>query len=261
MKVSYETLKFELREQVAWVTFNREKDTNAFSRRMTEELMAVCRELELDGQRAQPEVSALVLTGGIGRSFSVGGDFHDVGMLCEEKQIRSYLGEIIDSYISVLSVDVPVIAAIDRFAIGQGLQVALMSDFRVGTEACQLQMPELKNGVACPLGSVILEFLFGRAKMLEFVMDCEFIRAPESRAHGLLNQLCDSKDLLTRAGALADKFKAYPRASFVTTKRIQNQRFIAALEGIREASSQAHVAAFMQRSGQKHFDKVLGRAS
>jgi carboxymethylproline synthase len=259
LKQTYSNLTLDIDDGIASVTFRREKDTNAFSRAMTLELMEVCRSVTEDGRSAEPTIGALILTGGTGRSFSVGGDFNDVSALEEEGQIRSYLAEIIDLYISILRVDVPVIAAIDRFAIGQGLQVALMADTRIGTSECRLQMPELKNGVACPLGSAILEFMYGRAKMLEWVLDCEFLDAPTSRAQGLLNQVTSPAELEATTRQVAKKYKAYPRTSFVATKRIHNARFVAALEAVREASSQAHVDAFLKKTGKKHFEKILGR--
>lgn len=259
MKQTYANLTFDIEDRVACVTFRREKDTNAFSRGMTLDLMEVCRLVVEDGRASEPSIDALVLTGGVGRSFSVGGDFHDVSALAEEGEIRSYLGEIIDLYISILQVEIPVVAAIDKFAIGQGLQVALMTDWRIGTDACRLQMPELKNGVACPLGSVILEFLLGRATMLELILDCDFLDAQASRALRLLQQITPATELADVARARAKQFQAYPRTSFVATKRIQNERFITALESVREASSRAHVDAFLRKTGKKHFEKILGR--
>ncbi len=258
MTQSFRTLIHDHSDGIVRVQFNREKSTNAFSREMTLELTEVCRRLHADAASAEPQFTALILTGGTGRSFSVGGDFNDVSKLSEEPAIRAYLGEIIDLYIAILEVEIPVIAAIDRFAIGQGLQVALMADWRIGAHSCQLQMPELKNGVACPLGSILLEVLLGRAKMQELVFDCELIDAPAARAHGLLTQLCETDALQDAARAMAQRLAAYPRTSYTTTKRIQNQRFVAALEQVREPSSQAHVAAFLQRTGAKHFDRILG---
>lgn len=259
MKTTYANLGVAIDDGVATVTFKREKDTNAFSRGMTLELTKVCKELVEDGRSPEPAIGAVILTGGIGRSFSAGGDFNDVSVLAEEQQIRSYLGEILDLYIAILRVEIPVVAAIDKFAIGQGLQVALMTDWRIGTSECRLQMPELKNGVACPLGSIILEFLYGRAQMLEWVLDCEFLDADASRASRLLNQVTPGPELLSTALAVAKKFKGYPRTSYVTTKRIHNQRFIDALETVREPASQSHVAAFLKKSGKKHFERILGR--
>lgn len=261
MRTQYETLLVQENAGIVHVQFNREKDTNSFSRNMTLELMDVCHQIHADQESEEPKIGALVMTGGTDRSFSVGGDFCDVSTLDEEGAIREYLGEIIDLYIDILKIDIPVIAAIDKYAIGQGLQVALMSDWRIGSERAQLQMPELKNGVACPLGSIILEFLFGRAKMQEFVFDCEMISALDSRRHGLLSQVTSFENLQADGLAMAERMQAYPRDSFTTTKRIQNRRFIDALESVREDSSQAHVAAFLRKAGKAHFDRILGRTA
>jgi len=168
------TLDVEVKNRILRVQLAREKDTNSFSREMTLELTALCKSVQDDVRSSEPALDAVIITGGVGRSFSVGGDFNDVSALKEEPQIRAYLDEILDLYISVLAIEIPVIASIDKFAIGQGLQVALMTDWRIGTHECQMQMPELKNGVACPLGSIILEVLLGRARMLELVIDCDF---------------------------------------------------------------------------------------
>ncbi|KAB2910504.1 MAG: enoyl-CoA hydratase/isomerase family protein [Kofleriaceae bacterium] len=257
---SYQTLIYEERDRIARVQFNREKDTNAFSRQMTLELIDVCGRMRADAAAKEPRLDALVLTGGTGRSFSVGGDFNDVSRLSEEPEIRAYLGEIIDLYIAVLDVEVPVVAAIDKFAIGQGLQVALMADWRIGATSCRLQMPELKNGVACPLGSIILELMLGRARMQELVFDCEVIEPQTARSLGLLSQIVATEELQDAAMAMARRLGAYPRRPFVTTKRIQNQRFVQAFEVVREPSSQAHVASFLERAGQKHFERILGTA-
>lgn len=257
---TFATLVCALEDGIARVQFNREKDTNAFSRQMTIDLLELCRLVSADGE-SDRKIQALVLTGGQGRSFSVGGDFNDVSKLSEEPQIRAYLAEIIDLYIAILQVAIPVVAAIDRFAIGQGLQVALMTDWRIGAETCQLQMPELKNGVACPLGSIILEVLFGRAKMQELVFDCELIDPRAARQIGLINQIVVSGELDAAGLKMARRLASYPRTSYVATKRIQNQRFVDALETVREPSSQAHVAAFLARTGKKHFEKILGQTA
>lgn len=260
MRQAYKTLTVDVEDGIARVTFRRDKDTNAFCRDMTLDLTEVCRKVAEDEFSSEPRIAALVLTGGMGRSFSVGGDFNDVSVLEHEHEVRPWLGEIIDLYIAILSVNIPVVAAMDRFAIGQGLQVALMSDWRIGTTQCRLSMPELKNGVACPLGSVILEVLLGRSKMLELLLDCEFIDADAARALCLLNEITAPSELEAAALRGAKRLATYPRTPYVTTKRIHNGRFIAALEEVREPSSQAHAASFQQHTGKAHFDRILKRA-
>lgn len=95
--------------------------------------------------------------------------------------------------------------------------------------------------------------------MQELVFDCEVLDAGASRALGLVNQLCDADELQAAALAMARRLAAYPRTPFATTKRIQNERFVAALEAVREPSSRAHVAAFLERAGKPHFDRILGK--
>lgn len=259
MDFDYQTLLVTEENAILKVQHNRDKDTNSFSRQMTLDLMDLAKRVQQDVAQETPQYRAMILTGGVERSFSVGGDFRDVSVLETPEEVRAYLGEIIDLYISILNIHIPVIAAIDNYAIGQGLQVALMTDWRIGTEQCQMQMPELKNGVSCPLGSIILEQLFGRAKMLEFVMDCEFIDSEASKQHGLLSQRVTRDSLLQTAHTMADKFGDYPRAPFVTTKKIQNDRFVAAIESVREDATLSHIAAALKKSGEKHFNRVLGK--
>ena len=74
MKQGYKTLTLDLEDGIARVSFRRDKDTNAFCRDMTLDLMDVCRKVAEDEHSADPRFKALVLTGGMGRSFSVGGD-------------------------------------------------------------------------------------------------------------------------------------------------------------------------------------------
>ena len=255
----FSTLKYEIEDGIAKITFNREKDTNPFSRNMTLELTKICQSIQGDGKLVQPTIRAVILTGGTGRSFSVGGDFNDVSALETEVEITVYLNEIIDLYISLLQVEVPIVAAIDNFAIGQGLQVALMSDWRFGTDRCQLQMPELKNGTACPLGSAILESLLGRALMMELILDCSFISATSARAMRLLNQLVSVDALQNEAMTFAKRLADFPRIPYTTTKRIQNQRLVAIFENGRQGAIDAHVATIRAKAGHTHYNKILGR--
>ncbi len=234
------------------IQLNHEKKENPFSRRMTQELMQL-----LDATGRDPKVRSAVLTGGIDRSFSVGGDFKDVSKLNEVDVIREYLLEIIDLYVCILAFSKPLVVAIDHFAIGQGLQVALMGDYRIGSHRSSIAMPELKNGVACPLGAIILERMLGRALMLRYVIDCGEISSSRAVELGLMDETCEVPELLERALAKARAYAAYPAIPFTLTKSIQNQRFIDDLDAIRPLAAKAHVDSFMAKSGEKHFKNIL----
>ena len=143
---------------VAELRIRHAKEQNPFTRVMARELIALCAEVEADDG-----LECVLLWGGEGRSFSVGGDFNDLRRIETPAEGAEYLRDIVRSYQAVLGISKPVVAAVDLHAIGQGLQVALMADWRIGSERSSYCMPELKNGMPCPLGSLILETMLGRA--------------------------------------------------------------------------------------------------
>jgi carboxymethylproline synthase len=251
---SREGINAKLENRILTLSFAHEKTTNPFSRIMTRSL------LELSFLISEStEVDALILTGGENRSFSVGGDFNDVSVLKETQEIRTYLFEIIDLYIALLSIRIPLIAAIDHHAIGQGLQVALMGDVRIATTRAKLQMPELKNGVACPLGVAILDEFLGRGAMLNLVIFGESATADQALKLNLVNDVCEPQHLISQALKTANDLSRFPRTPFQTTKAIYNQKLIDRLNLCREQAANAHVLSFQNKSGAQHFDRVLGR--
>jgi carboxymethylproline synthase len=245
--------KFEMREGgVGIVTFCHEKAQNPFSRALTRELID-----SKDNWNNDDSIRSIVITGGEDRSFSVGGDFRDVSALKERDEIAEYLLEIIDLYVALLAIEKPVVMGVDHFAIGQGLQVALMGDWRVATSRSQYSMPELKNGVACPLGSAILEHFFGRSLMLDWVIGCAGFDADKAYEHKLVNEVVEPSNLLSHCYEKALEFANFPSVPYKLTKNIQNGRFIKVLNDIREPAAHAHVESFLVKAGKKHFDNIL----
>jgi enoyl-CoA hydratase/carnithine racemase len=229
------------------------KDHNPFTRSMTRELCALCRELEADDG-----VKAVLLWGGPGRSFSVGGDFADIRELGTAEEGKEYLRDIVRSYQAVLAVSKPLVAAVDRHAIGQGLQVALMADWRVGTERSRYQMPELAIGMPCPLGSTILEALLGRAAMLRLVIGCGELDGPEALDEGLIDELCPQAELEAVARARLARLLRYPPVAYRLTKRIHNERLSRRLEEVCEAAASAHAESYASGAVQAHFAAIVG---
>lgn len=242
----------EVKDNTLWIQFDHEKDTNPFSRKLTVAVIELSTQIEND-----PDIKSVVLTGGLGRSFCAGGDFNDVSKLKEVEETKLYLYEIIDLYQALLRITKPVISLIDNYAIGQGLQVALMTDYRIATDRAQISMPELKNGVACPLGATILETYFGHGQMLEDVVGCSMMTASQALGKKYFNLVCTPEELFQHGKKWAEKLNAYPAVPFQLTKKIYNQKLDQALENVREAAGLAHVETMKAQSAQKHFDKIL----
>lgn len=246
-------IEIQTHDALVEILIQHEKPQNPFNRAMTVRLGELCAELEADDG-----VRGVLIWGGPDRSFSVGGDFEEVSQLSEEGETREYLREIVECYLAVVAVTKPVVAAIDKHAIGLGLQVALMSDWRIGSERARLNMPELAGGVACPLGSLILEQLLGRAAMLELVVGCQPIDAERARGLHLLQEVVPTESLCEVAFERLERFASYPEAAYRTTKRIHNERFAEALRGVHPAAADAHVASILSGRAQPHFERILG---
>lgn len=249
-------IQLERDGNIAELRFQHTKPLNPFTRSMTRELIKLCGELEADDA-----VSGVLLWGGEGRSFSVGGDFTDIRLLKKEDDVKDYLREIVRSYQAVLNVSKPVVAAVDFHAIGQGLQVALMCDWRVGSDRSLYRMPELANGVACPLGSRILESLIGRAAMLHLVIGCDGLDAQGAHGYRLIDDICAPSSLKSAALARLSAFCGYPQVAYRLTKEIHNARFCRELDLVCEAAAQAHAGAFLKGQADAHFAKILGERS
>jgi carboxymethylproline synthase len=252
MKAIKDVFELGFQNKFLWIQFNREKDANPFSRTLTQELIKVLAEAELDS-----EIKGVALTGGINRSFSTGGDFNDVARLSERQEVSEYLNEIIDLYQAILKVTKPTLALVDHYAIGQGLQVALMTDWKIATQRAKISMPELKNGVACPLGALILETLFGRASMLRDVIGCSMLNIESARMSQYFEQIVSDAELFSTGHKWIERILEYPEVPFRLTKRIQNRRFIQLLEDIRVDAAEAHIQSILARTGQAHFQKIL----
>jgi carboxymethylproline synthase len=242
----------EIVDDVLVLTFNHPKPQNPFSMEMQAALLE-----HLATVNGDDRIRSVVLYGGAGRSFSAGGDFSEILQITDETLIARLLGNIVDFYIALLRIDKPLIAAVDKYAIGMGFQVALTTDYRVGTEETVFIMPELKNGVACTLGGLMTEFIFGRFAMHHFCYGCGKIDARESLAWRLLNEAVSPDQLLRRAIEKAAYYGQFPDKAFRGTKRVNNARFIQALENVKQDTMEVHVDVIKSDQHRRHMENVL----
>lgn len=242
-------VKYTDHGQCRMIIFDHPKPTNPFSREMMNDLSDVLAKTEEDN-----DITSIILYGGDGRSFSAGGDFAQVIRLGDWESVSSMLNLIVDLYANILAVTKPVVAAIDNHAIGMGFQIALLADYRISTNRARFGMPELKNGIACTLGGVILEFMLGRKAMMDICYDCLNLSAEQCSHLGIVNDITD-KNLIEAAIAKAEFYGSYPNNAFRNTKRLNNRRFLDVLEGAREGTVEAH---YLTLSGKGHIDYMKG---
>lgn len=246
----------EMRGEVAVVTFGGEHENNTFPMSKMHALARTFTELSTDDS-----VRAVVLTAGPQRSFGVGGDFNEVHTFTGGEEVAEWIRACIGMYRAAIEIERPVVAAVEGYAIGIGLQLALCADWRVGASTADLRMPEFRLGIACVLGAYLLERRVGPAVTRRMIMSCRPWSADEAHRDGLLDEVADPADTLDRAVERAQEFATYEPVPFRETKHFLNDELFADIERAQAAGIQAHQRGFAaSASAQSRMRAVLGRA-
>ncbi|MEM2337236.1 MAG: enoyl-CoA hydratase-related protein [Candidatus Bathyarchaeia archaeon] len=200
MSKEYETIKMEREENVLWLILNRPHRLNAFNDVLMEELADA-----LDTAEKDQSIRCVVITGEGDRAFSAGAD---ITMFPKATPVKaeefSRMGQKVFSKIEEMSK--PVIAAINGFALGGGLELALACDFRIAAEHAELGSPEITLGLIPGWGGTQrLVRIVGLAKAKEMVMLGTRLKAEEALKIGLVHKVVHYEDLRIEARQLAKK--------------------------------------------------------
>lgn len=197
---------------VGLLTFVRGAEMNTLTHAFLDEFKAALGEL-----RKKP-VRALILTGS-GRAFCCGAhlDYFAEDQLGEDAQFRlrdDYLDRIARLFDKLEEQPYPVIAAINGFALGGGCELALSCDFRLIARDARLGLPEVKLGALAGAGGVQkLVRHVGRSKAIEWILLGSHLSAEEAERHGLIYEVTDAENLMSRAMALVERIRGLsPRA-------------------------------------------------
>ena len=196
-------LRFEVGDGIATITLNRPEKLNAFTNEMLEDWLAA-----LERCRTDPEVRVIVITG-TGRAFTTGGDIE--GFSASAKQtpadIKARLVDGIQRLPRKMSeIDKPIIAALNGFATGGGLDVALGCDIRFAAESARFAETYARMGLIPGAGGAwLLPRIVGTAKALELFWGCEWVEAAEAERIGLVNKVFPDAALMESTYAFARK--------------------------------------------------------
>jgi enoyl-CoA hydratase/carnithine racemase len=198
---------------IALVTMTREGQMNTLSLELIGELDAAMTASVAGGARA------LIITGK-GRAFCAGAHLRyftegDARIGSGAFALRDrYLQPIATLFDRIETLPIPVIAAINGFALGGGCEMSLACDFRLMADHTKIGVPEVRIGALAGAGGVQkLHRLVGRGKALEWILLGSHVTAAEAMVHGLLTSVHGAADLLPAAMALAARFRLLgPRA-------------------------------------------------
>lgn len=211
-----ELIRSETHGKVLLIQITHEKTLNCLNSDILTEMAALLRDFARN-----PSLRALVLTGS-GRSFCTGADLKAFTELDAEGCVDYCMDYEEDIFHILSSSRKPTIAAVNGYALGGGMELALACDFRIGTEKCQFSAPEYGLGWVPGWGGVSrLGTLVGPAKAKEILLLKKKIRGPEALRIGLLNELVEG-ELLPRALELAEELAGLNPLTVSYTKAILN---------------------------------------
>ncbi|PCE14391.1 enoyl-CoA hydratase [Microbacterium sp. SZ1] len=191
-------------------TLNRPDKRNAIDQATVDALHELCAELEKDPR-------TLILTGAAG-VFAAGAD---IAELRERRAVDALRGINAHAFVRVAELPLPVIAAIDGYALGGGAELAYAADIRIGTPSLAIGNPETGLGILAAAGaSWRLKEIVGDARAIELLLTGRTVKADEALRIGLISSVHETGDLLTAAHAIVDRIARNDRAATIATKRV-----------------------------------------
>lgn len=206
---------------LAQVTINRPKKLNALNKETITELSQVFKLLEQDAT-----VKVIILTGAGDKAFVAGADISEfANFSVEEGQTLAQKGhEILFNLVENLAT--PVIAAINGFALGGGLELAMSCHFRIASTNAKMGLPEVSLGVIPGYGGTQrLPQLVGKGKAMEMIMTATMISANDAKQYGLVNYVTEQEELLPLAEKLAGKIMRNSSVAIATAIKAVNSGF------------------------------------
>lgn len=198
--MNYESIKLSIERKIAIVTINRPESLNALNAQVFDDLESVFDYLDLE-----KNVNCVIVTGSGEKSFVAGADIKEFPSLGKDKaKALSKRGHDVFNKIETLSK--PVIAAVNGFALGGGLELALACHIRYASENAKLGLPEVTLGLIPGYGGTQrLPKIVGKGLANEMIFSAKMISAEKAKSIGLVNEVFSLEELLPKVHELAEQ--------------------------------------------------------
>ena len=216
--MAYKHIIFEIESSLATITFNRPKAMNALNKALIEELS-----MALDNIASNEDIRVLILTGAGDKSFVAGADINELATFNPlEAKLFSIKGHQTIHKLQTLSI--PVIAAVNGFALGGGSEIALACDFVYASKNAKFGLPEITLGIIPGFGGTQrLPRLIGKNLAKEMIFTGKMIDAVEAKEIGIVNQVHEAEDLMEAVQKTAVQIALKGKASLRAAKEAINK--------------------------------------
>lgn len=201
MEYTYENLIVEIENKIALVTLNRPQALNALNKNLLEDLSNFFDEAIVDDS-----IRVVILTGAGEKSFVAGADIKEFASFSGEQGEELAAKGHENVFNKIERFTKPVIAAVNGFALGGGLELAMASHFRIASKNAKLGLPEVTLGLIPGYGGTQrLPKLIGKGRAMQAIMTAEMFSAERAYEIGLVNEVVEQVELINRVKEIATK--------------------------------------------------------
>lgn len=199
--MTYNNLEISTEDRIGLITINRPKALNALNKETIEELSHAFGELE-----SNEDIRVIILTGSGEKAFVAGADIKEFKDFDgKQGQQLAQVGQTI-LFNKIEKLKKPVIAAVNGYALGGGLELAMSCHFRIASDNALLGLPEVTLGLIPGYGGTQrLPKLIGKGRAMQAIMTAEMFKAEKAEQFGLVNEVVALEELLPRAKKIASK--------------------------------------------------------
>ena len=225
--MNFENILLSQKEALAIITINRPKKLNALNKATIEELHEAFQVLDKDSS-----VKVIVITGSGEKAFVAGADISEFAHFTVDNggKLAAKGQEMLFNFIENFSI--PVIAAVNGFALGGGLELAMACHFRVASDNARMGLPEVSLGVIPGYGGTQrLPQLIGKGNAMELIMTAGMISAEKAAALGLVNYVTTLEELMPLVEKLAGKIMRNSSVAISAAIKAVNANFEDGVDG------------------------------
>src|SRR5690606_11639929 len=242
--MQYENILEEINDGILTITINRPSKLNALNKDTIQELHNAFVEAENNNK-----VKVIILTGSGEKAFVAGADISEFADFSIEEggALAAQGQELLFDFVANLST--PVIAAVNGFALGGGLELAMAAHFRIASENAKMGLPEVSLGVIPGYGGTQrLPQLVGKGRAMEMIMTAGMIDSNQALQYNLVNHVTSQEDLLEFTNNIASKISRNSLVAIKTAIKAVNANYEDGVNGY-----QVEIEGFGQSFGTEDF--------
>jgi enoyl-CoA hydratase/carnithine racemase len=245
--MNYQHILFDIRDKTAWLTFNRPEQLNAMNAQMMNEIIHALHAVDT----ASPDDVRVAVITGAGKAFMAGADIKEYAQQTKS-QFEHFQSTGYTMYAAIESNSKPVIAALNGYAFGGGLEIALACDMMVSVEGAKMGLPEiLLHLIPGGGGTSRLAKKIGSNRTNEIVMTGRTVLAEEMYSYGVINHIYPASHFIEKVTEFAATFTNKLPDRLQAIKQISQLTVDGIPANAQQMESEALVRFYESKEGQQ----------